>query len=128
VAEFQWWLLLVGLVAGGGLVAVVFLDSSRRDADLADDERLAEANWISIWLRGRGRTVSREDVEEVLTAHRDYLELPPPDRLIPAAAAYPGPAVPPPAPVSSAHADADGQSDEVGHDGSGGSDEDLAPA
>jgi len=128
VAEFQWWLLLVGLVAGGGLVAVVFLDSSRRDADLADDERLAEANWISIWLRGRGRTVSREDVEEVLTAHRDYLELPPPDRLIPASAAYPGPAVPPPAPVPSAHADADGQSDEVGHDGSGGSDEDLAPA
>jgi len=128
VAEFQWWLLLVGLVAGGGLVAVVFLDSSRRDADLADDERLAEANWISIWLRGRGRTVSREDVEEVLSAHRDYLELPPPDRLIPAAAAYPAAAVPPAAPLPSAHADADGQPDQVGHDGSGGSDEDLASA
>jgi hypothetical protein len=122
VAEFQWWLLLLGLVAGGGLVAVVFLDSSRRDADLADEEREAEANWISIWLRGRGRDLTPEDTEAVLRAHRDYLELPPPDRYAPAAEAYPG-SVP-----GSADGDADRQPDDVRDDGRGGSDEDLAPA
>jgi hypothetical protein len=132
VAEFQWWLLLVGLVAGGGLVAVVFFDSSRRDADLADDERLAEANWISLWLRGRGRSVTAEDVESVLEAHRDYLELPPPDRLAPASEVYPveAPPVPPehPASVTSAGGDADREADEIRDDGRGGSDEDLASA
>ena len=130
MAEFQWWLLLVGLVAGGGLVAVVFLDSTRRDADLADDEREAEANWISIWLRGRGRNVSPDDAAEVLRAHRDYLELPPPDRLVPASAAYPSGPSAPAAPVAprSGHADADRQPDEVGDDGRGGADEDLASA
>jgi hypothetical protein len=118
VAEFQWWLLLLGLVAGGGLVAVVFLDSSRREADLADDERGAEANWISIWLRGRGRNLSSEDVEQVLRAHRDYLELPPPDRLAPASSVYP--------PAASADRDADREPDDVRDDGRGGPDEDLA--
>lgn len=129
MAEFQWWLLLVGLVAGGGLVAVVFFEGTRRDADLADDERHAEASWISIWLRGRGRSVSADDVEAVLGAHRDYLELPPPDRYVPASVAYP--AYPEPAPAArppSADGDADADPDEVGHDGRGGSDEDLASA
>lgn len=147
MAEFQWWLLLLGLVAGGGLVAVVFFDGSRRDADLAEDERRAEANWISIWLRSRGRSVSAEDVDAVLGAHRDYLELPPPDRYVPASQAYPPaqgystaaptpppapaplvtPAAPRPAPAS-ADADADRQADEVRHDGRGSADEDLASA
>jgi len=121
VAEFQWWLLLVGLVAGGGLVAVVFLDSSRRDADVADEERRAEANWISIWLRGQGPKVSADDVEAVLRAHKDYLELPPPDRLVPVAEAYPALA-----PGGSANADADGEANEVRDDGRGSTDQDLA--
>ena len=130
MAEFQWWLLLVGLVAGGGLVAVVFLDSSRRDADVAEDERRAEATWISIWLRGRGRKLTPEDAEAVLLAHRDYLELPPPDRFIPASEAYPAPVAAPAstAPAASAHRDPDRKPDEVGDDGRGGSDEDLASA
>ena len=130
MAEFQWWLLLVGLVAGGGLVAVVFFDSSRRDADLDDAERHAEASWISIWLRGRGRRLETEDVEAVLQAHRDYLELPPPDRYAPASEAYPRsePSRASGASAGSAHGDADRQSDEVGHDGRGGPDEDLASA
>jgi hypothetical protein len=126
VAEFQWWLLLVGLVAGGGLVAIVFFDGSRRDADLADDERRAEASWISIWLRGRGRSMTADDVSAVLDAHRDYLELPPPDRYVPVSQAYP-PVAAPPAP-GSAGSDADGQPDEVRDDGRGGADEDLASA
>ncbi|HEX8026299.1 MAG TPA: hypothetical protein VF484_08840 [Candidatus Limnocylindrales bacterium] len=128
MAEFQWWLLLVGLVAGGGLVAVVFMDSTRREVDLADEEREAEASWISIWLRSRGRNVSADDAAEVLRAHRDYLELPPPDRLVPASSAYPSAPTPPAGPASSARRDADREADDVGHDGRGGADEDLASA
>ena len=123
MAEFQWWLLIVGLVAGGGLVAVVLMDGSRRDADVADDERRAEATWISQWLRGKGRGVSRDDAEAVLGAHRDYLSLPPPDRLEPVDEPLAEPHREP-----SAEADPDRPPDEVRHDGRGGADQDLASA
>ena len=84
MAEFQWWLLIVGLVAGGGLVAVVTMDGRRRDEDIGELERRAEANWISERLsaRGRDRSVEPRAVESVLRAHREYLSLPPPDELV----------------------------------------------
>jgi hypothetical protein len=83
VAEFQWWLLIVGVVAGAGLVAVVFMDGARREVDIAEDERGAEATWISGTLSAEGRAIDRDDAEAVLRAHREYLALPPPDRLVP---------------------------------------------
>jgi hypothetical protein len=99
VAEFQWWLLLVGIVAGGGLVAVISMDGSRRDADILEEERRAEATWIAAWLASEGRSVSDSDAAAVLEAHREYLALPPPDRLEPveprvATASRPATAVP----------------------------------
>jgi hypothetical protein len=135
VAEFQWWLLIVGIVVGGGLVAVVMLDGSRREADISEEERAAEATWIQLWLESQGRDVSREDIDEVLRIHRDYLALPPPDRLLAGEARLapvraPAPAAPqPPEPgAGSADADADRDADEVGHDGRSGPDQDLASA
>ncbi|MBA3875352.1 MAG: hypothetical protein C0498_00205 [Anaerolinea sp.] len=83
MAEFQWWLLLVGLVAGGGLVAVVFLDGARREQDLDDAELPAEATWIAARLGGGERGLDRGQVEAVLREHREYLQLPPPDRFEP---------------------------------------------
>ncbi|HSO28273.1 MAG TPA: hypothetical protein VLS28_00080 [Candidatus Sulfomarinibacteraceae bacterium] len=83
MAEFQWWLLVVGLVAGGGLVAVVFLDASRREQDLDGAELPAEARWIAGRLADRGAPVEAPDVEAVLREHREYRALPPPDRLDP---------------------------------------------
>jgi len=83
MAEFQWWLLIVGIVAGAALVAVVFMDGARRDADVTEDERGAEATWIASWLSAEGRSVDRDDADAVLRAHREYLSLPPPDRLVP---------------------------------------------
>jgi hypothetical protein len=83
MAEFQWWLLIVGVVAGAGLVVVVFMDGARREVDIAEDERSAEATWISSWLSAEGRFVDRDDAEAVLRAHREYLALPPPDRIVP---------------------------------------------
>jgi hypothetical protein len=83
MAEFQWWLLIVGVVAGAGLVAVVFMNGARREVDIAEEERRAEATWISTALAAVGRTIHRDDAEAVLRAHREYLALPPPDRLVP---------------------------------------------
>jgi hypothetical protein len=126
VAEFQWWLLIVGIVAGGGLVAVLLMDTSRRDADIGDDERAAEATWIAQWLASEGRKVTREDVEAVLRADRDYRTLPPPDRLEPVEVA----SAPRKAPATgrSARSDADGPTDEVRDDGGGEPDQDLSSA
>jgi hypothetical protein len=82
MAEFQWWLLLVGLVAGGGLVAVVSMDSRRREQDIGELEQRAEATWIADQLSMRDRPVDPGTVENVLQVHREYLSLQPPDRLI----------------------------------------------
>lgn len=82
MAEFQWWLLLVGIVAGGGLVAIVSMDGRRREEDLAELERRAEATWIADRLTSRDASLDAHTVEAVLRVHREYLSLPPPDRLV----------------------------------------------
>lgn len=82
MAEFQWWLLLVGLVAGGGLVAVVMVDGARREEDLDDGERPAEATWIAARLRASGRRADADTVESVLALHAEYLAAPPPDEIV----------------------------------------------
>ncbi len=115
MAEFQWWLLLVGLVAGGGLVAIVSMDGRRREEDLADLERRAEANWIAERLTGPDRLLDSRTVESVLRVHREYLSMPPPDRLVVEGG-------------ESSDGDADGEADDIGHDGGGRTDEDLSHA
>ena len=78
-AEFNWWLLIVGLVVGAGLVWVVVMDSRRREVDVDDAERPREALWLSRMLEDEGRVVSPETAERLLLLHRVYLEAPPPD-------------------------------------------------
>ena len=78
-AEFNWWLLIVGLVVGAGLVWVVVMDSRRREVDIDDAERPREALWLSEMLADEGRDVSPDTAERLLTLHRTYLEAPPPD-------------------------------------------------
>ena len=41
-AEFNWWLLIVGLVVGAGLVWLVVLDSRRRETDIDAAETARE--------------------------------------------------------------------------------------
>ena len=113
MAEFQWWLLLVGLAAGGGLVAVVLMDARRREEDLAELERRAEATWIAEQLaRREGVPLDGRTVEAVLRAHREYLSLPPPDRLY----------------VDDLDVDPDRETDDVRDDGRSGPDDDLSRA
>ncbi len=78
-AEFNWWLLIVGLVVGGGLVWFVLLESRRREVDVEAAERPREAAWLSAALADEGQDVSPAAVERILALHRTYLEAPPPD-------------------------------------------------
>ncbi len=78
-AEFNIWLLIVGLVVGAGLVWVVILDSRRRDAEVDAVERPREAAWLSAVLLDEGFDVGPEAADRLLLLHRAYLEAPPPD-------------------------------------------------
>ncbi len=78
-AEFNWWLLIVGLVIGAGLVWLILADGSRREADLAARERASEARWIADELRRAGHRIDDDDVADVLDLHAVYLSAPPPD-------------------------------------------------
>lgn len=79
-AEFNVWLLVVGLVVGAGLVWYVLMDSRRREVDVVGRERPMEAAWLSATLRSEGWDVSPEAAERLLELHRTYLEAPPPDQ------------------------------------------------
>ena len=122
MAEFQWWLLLLGLVVGGGLVAIVTMDGRRREEDLADLERRAEASWIADRVRGMDPAIDARTVASILRVHREYLGLPPPDQLIAQGEDQP-------MTVDSRSDDgADSDPDHVRDDGGGRPDQDLPPA
>jgi hypothetical protein len=77
--DFNWWLLVVGAVAGVAITWLVLADSRRREDELTDEELTAEAGWIARTLPG---DLERDDVERVLRAHRRYLGFAPPDTLV----------------------------------------------
>lgn len=78
-AEFNWWLLIVGLVVGAGLVWLVLADARRREVDVTERERESEARWIAETLAADGARVDEMTVLDVLRLHADYLAAPPPD-------------------------------------------------
>jgi hypothetical protein len=78
-AEFNWWLLIVGLVVGAGLVWLVVADSRRREVDVSEAERAGEARWIAEAMTDAGRGVDDEDVLDILRLHAAYLAATPPD-------------------------------------------------
>ena len=81
-AEFNVWLLIVGLVVGAGLVWVVTMDARRQEADVDATELPREAAWLSAVLAEDGHEVSLETAEQLLLLHRAYLGAPPPDPII----------------------------------------------
>jgi hypothetical protein len=80
-AEFNVWLLIVGLILGAGLVWLVVMDSRRREVEVDADERPREAAWLSAVLEEDGFQVSPEAAERLLLLHRAYLGAPPPDEI-----------------------------------------------
>ncbi len=87
--EFNWWLLIVGLVVGAGVVWLVLADARRREVDIAEREREGEARWIGEAMRDAGRTVSDADALDILRLHEAYLAAPPPDEVEPLDEAQP---------------------------------------
>jgi hypothetical protein len=81
-AEFNVWLLIVGLVVGAGLVWLVIMDSRRRESEIDEVERPREAAWLSAVMREDGYDVSPEAAERLLLHHLAYLEAPPPDPVV----------------------------------------------
>jgi len=78
-AEFNVWLLIVGLVLGAGLVSLVIMDTRRREIEIDSVERPREAAWLSAVMIEDGFDVSPDAAEWMLELHRAYLEAPPPD-------------------------------------------------
>jgi hypothetical protein len=78
-AEFNVWLLIVGLVIGAGLVWLVVMDSRRRESEIDAVERPREAAWISAVMAEDGYDISPQAAEQFLFLHRLYLDAPPPD-------------------------------------------------
>ena len=109
-AEFNWWLLIVGLVVGAGLVWLVVADSRRREVDVAERERPIEARWIAEAMADAGRSVTDDDVLDILRLHAAYLAAAPPDEIpedaLTGAAADDGAGAPPRTPIVDAPADA----------------------
>jgi hypothetical protein len=77
-AEFNWWLLIVGLVIGAGLAWLVLADSSRREVDIEEREMAAESRWIADTLGDSGHVTDEEQVLDVLRLHRTYRAAAPP--------------------------------------------------
>jgi hypothetical protein len=80
-AEFNVWLLIVGLVVGAGLVWLVIMDTRRREIEIDSVERPREAAWLSAVMIEDGFDVSPDAAERMLELHRAYLEAPPPDAI-----------------------------------------------
>ena len=80
MSEFNWWLLIVGLVIGAGLVWLILADSHRRESEISEIELPAEAAWIAATMES-GQPLDAETAERVLLLHRAYLASLPPDEL-----------------------------------------------
>lgn len=111
-AEFNVWLLIVGLVVGIGLTWLVTMHERRQEADVDAAELPREAAWLSAVLAEDGYDVSPDAAEQLLLLHRAYLGAPPPD---------PVPDLPPEGIEPTAEGDAEG-------DARGGADGDALPA
>jgi hypothetical protein len=81
MSEFNWWLLIVGLVVGAGLVWLILADFRRRESDIARAELPTEAAWIAATMRDGGQAIDEATAERVLRLHRTYLASLPPDEL-----------------------------------------------
>jgi hypothetical protein len=79
-AEFNLWLLIVGVALGAALAWLVLADMNRRDEEITREETAAEAGWLARTV-GDSR-LDAELAERVLDAHRRYLGFPPPDELV----------------------------------------------
>ncbi|MEA2622044.1 MAG: hypothetical protein QOH61_954 [Chloroflexota bacterium] len=80
---FAWWLIVLGIAIGVGLVWLFVVRLPRRESDVDDSEQIAEAAWITHTITAYGGVAPQELVEEILDLHRQYLISGPPAQLVP---------------------------------------------
>jgi hypothetical protein len=71
--EFQWWLLLVGLVIGALLVFLVMVDFTRSADEQTEAELAREAHWMARLLRPTDGEIDPALIHEILRLHREWL-------------------------------------------------------
>ncbi|HEY3523479.1 MAG TPA: hypothetical protein VGK63_07220 [Candidatus Limnocylindrales bacterium] len=73
--DFDWWLLLVGIVVGAGLAWLVLADfgpSAVPDPESEQTELQLEADWIAARFEERGTDVDRRLLADALELDRLY--------------------------------------------------------
>ena len=71
---FQWWLVILGIALGAGLLWLILGRLPRQEDDVAPSERAAEAVWISRTIEDGGGIAPTALVEEILELHGAYLQ------------------------------------------------------
>lgn len=101
---FQWWLVIIGIGLGAGLLWLVMGRLSRQEDDIGPRERAAESIWISHTIEAGGGIAPVALVEEILELHAQYLEGPP-ALVEPGGDPLPEPAIEPATPTPAVAAD-----------------------
>src|SRR3954468_19103183 len=70
---FSWWLVVLGIAVGIGLVWLFTVRLPVGDSDVDAEERAEEANWISETIQSWGGVAPTPLVQEVLELHQRYL-------------------------------------------------------
>ncbi len=73
---FAWWLVVLGIAIGVGLSWLVLGRLPRAEGDIDEQERAAEAVWISRAVGDYGGVAPPALVEEILELHEHYLQGP----------------------------------------------------
>ena len=73
MAEFNLWLLILGIAAGAAVTWLVIGTIARNDDEIASSEAAAEADWIARTIEDHGGRAPIQLVEQILALHRRYL-------------------------------------------------------
>lgn len=74
MAEFNLWLLVLGIAAGAAVTWVVIGTIARNDDEVATEEQAAEAEWIAGTIEEHGGRAPTQLVAQILALHRRYLQ------------------------------------------------------
>lgn len=74
MAEFNLWLLVLGIAAGAAVTWVVIGTIARNDDEVAVEEQAAEAEWIARTIEEHGGRAPTQLVTQILALHRRYLQ------------------------------------------------------
>jgi hypothetical protein len=74
MAEFNLWLLIVGIAAGAAVMWLVIGTLARNDDEESAEERQLEAGWIAETIEQHGGRAPVTLVEQILALHRRYLQ------------------------------------------------------